>query len=331
MKSMLRKILKVMCYILPNKSLIILEKRIKNKYHWAFLESLRLDSYLTKTDFEKIDVSSYPVCYITKGTWEYPLFNMNFLENMLDNIIYCLSKDLRPVVMFKNGEQINLWEQFLEQPYEGMGQLTDQYIKCDILDAFITWPSIPTREDIRKYGKIYKAFVKLNRSTQVYFENEYNNILKGKRAIGVLCRGTDYTGNKPKGLPVQPEIRDVIALVKQKMKELDCPWIYLATEEKRIFEQFEAEFPGQILVNKRHYFDDFYDIKKQGKDATRISWVHFDREHDSYYRSLEYFSSLNLLSKCVALIAGNCGGSRTSLYLNDNKYEFYHLFDLGLY
>lgn len=47
-------------------------------------------------------------CYITKGTWEYPLFNMNFLENMLDNIIYCLSKGLRPAVMFKNGEQINL-------------------------------------------------------------------------------------------------------------------------------------------------------------------------------------------------------------------------------
>ena len=63
MKRILRKILKVMCYILPNKCLIILEKRIKNKYHWAFVESLRLDSYLTKTDFEKIDVSSYPVCY----------------------------------------------------------------------------------------------------------------------------------------------------------------------------------------------------------------------------------------------------------------------------
>lgn len=329
MKKILRKIIEVICTILPNKCLINMEKRIKNKYHFAFIESLRLDSYLSKTDFQKLDTSQFPLCHITKGVFEYPLFNMNFLENMLDNIVYCLSKGLKPVVMFQNSEKINLWEQFLQQPY-GDGPISAHYKECDILDAYITWPTIPSREDIVKYGKLYKAFVKVNKETQSYFDNEYNNILRDKRVMGVLCRGTDYTGNKPKGLPVQPEISDVIALVKLKMKELDCQWVYLATDEKKIFSQFEMEFPSQILVNKRHYFDEFYDIKKEGADA-RISWVHFDRENDNYYKSLEYFSSLNLLSKCNALIAGNCGGSRTALYLNDNKYEFWHLFDLGLY
>lgn len=59
--------------------------------------------------------------------------------------------------------------------------------------------------------------------------------------------------------------------------------------------------------------------------------MHFERENDSYYKSLEYFSSVLLLSKCQGLIAGNCGGSRAAMYMNDGKYEFSYLFDLGLY
>lgn len=46
---------------------------------------------------------------------------------------------------------------------------------------------------------------------------------------------------------------------------------------------------------------------------------------------LEYLSSIILLSRCTALVGGNCGGTLGALFFNDEKYEFVHVFNLGLY
>lgn len=315
--------------ILPNDLMRFVENRVKNRDRKALLQSIRLEKFLRTTDFEKLDTSKYPVCCITKATWDYPLFHMYFIVNMLDNILYCLSNKYKPLIQFENSEKINLWEQFLEQLYFVSPQ--DKKYQCNELDASLSWPLNPTKEEISKFGKLYRTFVKPNEQTQKYFDNEYEKLIKGKRVLGVLCRGTDYTANKPKNHPIQPEVDDVIALVKEKLDELKCEWIYLATEEEKIADKFEKAFPGKILVNKRKYYDEFDAIRENQGENARISWVHFDRENDNYYKSLEYFSSVNLLSKCTALIAGNCGGSRTALYLNNNHYEYSYLFDLGIY
>ncbi|MDR0507244.1 MAG: hypothetical protein LBH32_10600 [Dysgonamonadaceae bacterium] len=49
------------------------------------------------------------------------------------------------------------------------------------------------------------------------------------------------------------------------------------------------------------------------------------------FAGISYLSSICLLSRCNALIAGNCGGSAAALYINNFKYEYWHLFNLGLY
>ena len=105
----------------------------------------------------------------------------------------------------------------------------------------------------------------------------------------------------------------------------------MATEEEKIYQMFEEAFPGQIIINKRQYYDEFYEIKNKFGDEARISWVHNDRENDNYYKSLEYLSSVFLLSKCNALIGGSCGGTQAAIYMNGNQYEYKYLFDLGLY
>ena len=123
---------------------------------------------------------------------------------------------------------------------------------------------------------------------------------------------------------------EVLEDVRRIMEKRKYDAIYLATEELAIQEQFKKAFPEKIIINKRKYFDSYYDIKKVNKDAL-ISAVHFERENDNYYKGLEYFSSIVLLSKCTALIAGNCGGSRAALYMNDNAYEYVYLYDKGIY
>jgi hypothetical protein len=54
-------------------------------------------------------------------------------------------------------------------------------------------------------------------------------------------------------------------------------------------------------------------------------------ENEIYNRGIEYLSSIYLLSRCDALIGGNCGGSISALLMNGGKYEFTEIFNLGLY
>lgn len=251
---------------------------------------------------------------------------------MIENIIYCLSKGYRPVVEVLSAEnKVNLWEQFLVQPYGKLDCENSFSTECDVKEPAWRFQPITDENGLKIYSKLFRQFVVLNEKTEEYFMEEYRNILEGKRVVGVLCRGTDYTANKPKGHPIQPEVDEVMNLVAAKMEEFDWEYIYLATDERKMYNQFQERFPGKILINKRNYYDGFYDIKQKVGEAARISQVHFERENDSYYKSLEYFSSVLLLSKCQGLIAGNCGGSRAAMYMNDGKYEFSYLFDLGLY
>lgn len=315
--------------VLPNSVLCSLKKVMPDKAE--IIDIIRLDAFLEKTDFDKLNVLNWPICEIKEGEWDYLLFNVCFLEDMLRKITYCLSNGYRPVVNFVHPtDNDNTWEQLFEQPYNGMIERKTEGKICDVKVAPLYFPTFPTAEDVKKYGKLYRAFAKPNKYFQNYFQQEYDKLIKGKRVIGVLCRGTDYVATKPKSHPVQPAVEDIIALVKQKMVELRCESIYLATEEAAIHRQFEEAFPGKILINKRHYFDEYYQMQGTN-DSTLISAVHFKRENDNYYKALEYFSSLYLLAHCNALIAGNCGGSRAALYLNYGAYEYSFLFNLGVY
>ena len=140
-------------------------------------------------------------------------------------------------------------------------------------------------------------------------------------------RGSDFTILKPFGHPIQPEIDDVIDLCKQKVNELGCDYIYLASEEKSVENLFELNFPGKVIVNKRVYYDEIIN-----KNNYQHAWqIHVNNENDIKIRGLEYLSSIYLLSKCDALIGGNCGGSLAALFMNNKKYEYQFLFDLGLY
>ena len=311
-----------------------IEKFAPQKYE-KILEAIRLEKWMKESDFSKIDIIKFEYCVIEEGEFPYPLFQMCFFDNMVCNIIYCLSKGYAPIVKFKDPvEKNNLWEQFYCQPYQDEQFNSEQITnvkKCDIKRPEIYMPIWPTRDEITLYARIFKSVAVLNTETKGYITEEQKNILAGKRVIGCLCRGTDYTANKPSGHPIQPEIEAVIKHVKEKMKELNCEYVYLATEEESIKDRFEQAFPRKILTNKRKYYDDFYKLKETGGDGTRISWVHHERKNDNKLKSLEYLSSLYILSNCNALIAGNTGGSRMALYLNDNQYEYWHLFNLGMY
>lgn len=135
--------------------------------------------------------------------------------------------------------------------------------------------------------------------------------------LGSWCVEPDYINLKPKGHPVQPELEDVFKKVDEFMAELDCTHIYLASDEARVEFEFRKKYGDKILVNKREYYDDIY----YGNRLAYIGEVHFDRKDDDYFKGIEYFSSLYILSRCIGLVGGNCGGSQAAVFMNNLKYK----------
>lgn len=274
------------------------------------------------------DISNV-VCQITKGYYDYQYFNVCFLNNIFSFILMCIAENKIPQICIKNDNGENIWEWFFEQPFSDLytnEKIIEKY-DAQYLEVFPDFSDVYDQDMTKWWSALYHDYWKLNDTTKDYVEQEVKNIIGNRRVLGVICRGTDYTDCKPKGHPVQPDIKDVIELVSQQFAKLNFDYIYLATEDGRIDKEFKDVFGDKVLINKRTYYDSCF----KEKQLTWIKDVHFERENDDYYKGLEYISSLVILSECNALIGGNCGGCQTAIFLNRNRYEYKYIFDLGIY
>lgn len=249
-------------------------------------------------------------------------YNTVFHFDCVSHILYELSQGYIPVI----DDHHHVWEQFFEQPIELPGKPIGDYSllpESEEHDTLYTPMQIPYIQPVRKlWTKLLREFCHLKDNEATYIRNEIESILQQHRVLGIVCRGTDYIGT---GMPIQPKVEDVIAEADLWMKKYHYGYIYLATEVESIYEQFEAAFPGRILVNKRSYYD-----KAMSQQNVRwIGQVHFERENDNYWKGLEYLSSIYILSNCQALLAGYCGATHVALLLNEDKYERFKVYDLG--
>lgn len=273
------------------------------------------------------------VCFIRCGMYDYEYFNICFLNNVLALILECIMERQIPVVQIVNSAGDNIWEQFFEQPYpeweKGISDKNTVILEKKEVMIFPGFQEIFSEARVAVWKSLYHSFVRFCPSAKEYIDSEVAQLLgrQEKRVLGVLCRGTDYTQLKPTGHPVQPDLEEIMDRAQQKMEELSCDFIYLATEEGRIDRMFRERFPDKVLVNRRVYYDEIF----QKEHLTWIKDVHFDRENDDYWKGVEYLSSLVILSKCNALVAGNCGGSLAAVFMNGGAYEDAFIYDMGMY
>ena len=249
-------------------------------------------------------------------------YNTVFHLDALSHIVYELSQGYVPVI----DDTWHVWDQFFEQPILLEGKpLPDrsELPVSDVEETLYTPQEIPFCKPNRVVAsKLIRDFCRLLPEPAAYINDEIHTLLDGHRVLAMVRRGTDYIGT---GMPTQPKVEDMIRDARQWMQTYRYDRIYLATEDERIFKQFEAAFPGQVLANKRSY----YDKAMQEQNVAAIGRVHFDRENDDYLKGLEYLSSLYILSKCQALLAGYCGATQIALLLNEDAYERWKVYDLG--
>ena len=270
------------------------------------------------------------VMVFKKGLYEYEYFNICFLNNMLALCLRAVCEGYIPRIEILNSKGENIWEMFFQQPFADMPEahLPRAIIEDPhYLENFPAFEAVYDREIALQWGKVFDFFVSFNEKAKAYIDEEINGIIKGKNVLGVLCRGTDYIETRPKGHPVQPDIDSLISKVEEVFKNGGYQYLYLATEDGRYDRAFRSVYGDRLLINKRKYYDSVYLDQK----VSLIKDVHFDRDDDDFLKGIEYVSSLQILSKCQGLVAGNCSGTQAAVFWNNGNYRDTYIFDLGLY
>lgn len=307
-------------------------KPIINKISWIDMDALNISRRIIfvenmKANFEKEmkKILRQKRCMIiSEGEYSYSYFNAYYLNNMMALILYSLSEGYVPIIKVNDDKpQYNKWDWYFKQPVDsafGGVDISDfKTILCDKKHFF--QPCFPDAfdlegENFQFWNFMYHHFAILKDDIKTYIQNEIDTFGNTEKRLGVLIRGTDYVTLKPKGHPIQPSIEDLLEEVNHKMKTGGYQYLYVATEEERLFNMVCDRFGAdKVLSNKRTYYDKNY----YQNDCKYIGEVHFDRENDNYLKGLEYLSSLVILSKCDGFIGGNCGGTLSAMLFSENQ------------
>lgn len=248
----------------------------------------------------------------------------SFVLTVNNSICYAREKGYIPVVdmmlwpnQYLKPEEVgyrNAWEKFFEQP--GGYNLTDILNSKNI--RVTTGKTMPSREGEDTFYIVERAEL----SERI---NEFmDNVRWGEdKILGVLVRGTDYVNKRPYGHYVQPDIDMILQKVKAVSAERGYKRIYLCTEVEEVVDVFKNVFEDRVLC---------YPQMRYNKDYAEFLFEHkFERDNDEYLRGADYWSAIRVLSMCDALIAGKCGGTNMAVKINENKYEYTYIFDLGRY
>lgn len=168
-------------------------------------------------------------------------------------------------------------------------------------------------------------YLKFNDETKLYLEKRANEALNGtNNVLGVLLRGTDYTKRQAYEEFIQPETKKVIKDIKKLLAEGKFKKVYLATEDKFIYEEFKKEFGELLIENRQYMYSTNYDSEKY------LSEIKVNRKNHNYNLALEYLASLYILSKCKGFLGGMAGGTRIAYLLSEN-WQYLKIYDLGQY
>lgn len=269
------------------------------------------------------------------------------INKVLMHIAYAEDHGYIPVVDLKNHStqyteestkgKVNVWELFFKQPAgyslddisQSKNVIINKMDSCPAPQYYMgqdTFYDDPVR--LEYFRKLYHKYIKFSDQTKSYLDAEYNRLFKDKgKIIGVLCRGTDYITLKPKGHPIQPDSSMVIEDVKRAMKEYGANYVFLATEDQDILDDFLKVFGDKLLYIDQHRISK---SQMKGNEYLSDTIAEYNKNIDPFHRGIQYFSATYLLSICDIYIGGRTGGSKGTLLMTKG-FEYQKIYDLGIY
>lgn len=232
----------------------------------------------------------------------------------------------------------NAWEYYFRQPAEEYS-LDEVYqsknvMKCDTYywcnpKWYDMFPA--EEETLHKWGYLIRKYFRLTEELQKKCEELYDKIIKGRgRVLGICIRNNfsvlDITGaGLSHNHPRQPELVRFIDEIYKCMQLWKCDYIYAMTDDTYATQELQQEFGDKCLRMERNLSTNF----KEGQPVKLAE----DRapEGDTVENNKAYICDTYLLSKCTALLSGNCGGGRMAYYWNNGQYENVKVFQDGNY
>lgn len=226
--------------------------------------------------------------------------------------------------------RINAWEYYFKQP--GGYSLKDiEKARNVIRGSGYTEECFPYLDvnyvlnkvgDFSVYQSITKRYFHLSSEAAEIVESFYNHNFMGQRMLGVLCRGTDYTQNKPSRHPVQPSLEEVFEKIKEVTEKYKCTKIFLGTEDVGIYRRFKEKYGDTVITNRKSF------IKYSGEQS--IGKVIKNGTDNLKEEGMEYLATIALLARCDCFVGGHTSGTVGVMLMNDH-FEYKYIFNLGVY
>jgi hypothetical protein len=211
----------------------------------------------------------------------------------------------------------NVFEYYFEQPSElSVSEVKKEqyvFVQNDYSGTFSLNKYDLTEEGIEHLAMLYKKYIHLNSRTRRYIESSFEIFSNKEDILGVHVRGTDFKNgfcNHPVAALAEEYIEQVIAL-KENYK---FKYIFLATDDKEILEQFQKKFTSNLL---------FYEDTARGSGKVGVHSRKTEREHSSYMLGLEVLRDAYTLASCDGLLAGLSQVSYAARYINKAEFEPY--------
>lgn len=255
------------------------------------------------------------------------------------HVIYAIQKGYIPVIDMQNFrsqlndgvKQSNAWEAYYKQPCNyGLGDI--KHSKNIVVSSSLPYPdgveigfdTTLDKNSYDKYHDLFKQYIVPNVAVATYADMKYASVIADKKQVlGVLCRGTDYTENKPVGHSIQPSPQQAIDKVREVMAEQGFEYVFLATEDRKIFDHFKHEFGDKLLFSGQKLYDGM-----NGKKY--LSEIPVSCSAEKWQNIVDYYATIYILSKCDGLVAGLTCGSICSYFMTDG-YEYVYFWNLGKY
>lgn len=312
--------------------------------HWLYVQYLGIKKRINKYKHRQRSCSygsEHPdktfyvigVHYPTAGLFA-------IVKSVFCHICYANQKGYIPVVDMQNFKSQlsdtndtgkNAWDLYFQQP--GGYNLKDiSKSKNIIISSSLPFPEgveigfdTPLNEAFHKeFAPLYKKYIVPTHTVATYAKKKRKEVIGNrKNVLGVLCRGTDYTDSKPSGHPIQPTADQAIAKAKEVMNQYGYEYIFLATEDQRIYNIFQEAFGEKLLFSGQKLY-----VGMNGKKF--LSELKVSDYSEKWRNTVDYYSTIYILSKCDGILTGLTCGSICA-YMMSNGYNYTHFWDLGRY
>ena len=228
-------------------------------------------------------------------------------------------------------ESMNVWELYFQQPggfsLENISRSKNIIRSCSLPFPDGVEIGFDTKMDEafrKEYAPSYKSYIVPTPEVASYADNKRKDVIKNyQNVLGVLCRGTDYTENKPTGHPIQPTAEQAVAKAKDVMAQYGFDYVFLATEDKRIYNFFKEAFGDRLLFSGQK----LYEGMNGKKFLSELTVANYS---ERWHNIVDYYSTIYILSKCDGLLAGLTCGS-ISAFLMSKGFRYTYFWNLGRY